>query len=291
MKSSPFKFSSVVIIQSLKENDFKSGTDLCKYINGFRDSFPKAPSAELIEVSGRADFLEAMKTVTERTDRLGEAPILHIETHGWNDATGLAFPDKTGLDWHELAPTLAELNRATGFNLITCVAACFGGHLVERVLPSEPSPCFALIGPTHSVFGPELLGSFRGLYRELLTNLDMKAALAALRDHRLDEGGFIVITAEDWFFKLANGYLERDCTPDRLKERSEKIVADFISKGLPITKAVREKIENLGRIMAFDFIDRQFPIFFMTSDIPTNEARYAESLAGARKRAQVFFTS
>ena len=236
---SSFSFSKVSIIQALDPGEFESGTELGKYIDGLRDDRPTVPQVELINVKGREEFLRVIDTLVEEADRTDDCPILQIEMHGWEDKTGLAFPDDSSLSWPELSTPLARLNKATGFNLLVCMSACFGGHSLSFVRPHMPSPCFALIGPTHSVDPAELLGSFRALYRELLIKLDANAALVRLHAHGLEEGGFVTVTADDWFFKLAEGYLRTHCTKDRLKARAGAIVERLRRDGKMNRPAIR----------------------------------------------------
>lgn len=246
-----FSFSKIAIIESLDPGEFKSGTHLGKYIEGLKVDFPGVPDAELTEVTGRVEFLKVLQALTDDAENGRGTPILQIEMHGWDDKTGLAFPDDTSLSWAELGSALATLNKATRFNLLVCVSACFGGHFIEALLPSGPSPCFAMIGPTNSVSPSELLGSFRSLYRQLLTTLDANTALSALLAHRLDEGGFVTATAEDWFFRLADGYLRTHCTPERLAERGSAIIEEFHEKGALLGPELQLKISQLGEELAF----------------------------------------
>jgi hypothetical protein len=286
---STFSFSKVAIIESLEPDEFESGTVLSQYINGLRDDNPDAPPAELTQVEGCNGFLAKIHELTLAAQNDGDFPILHIEMHGWRDKSGLAFPDGSSLSWNHLADALASLNKAMHFNLVVCISACFGGHFVGSINPMASAPCFALIGPTHKANGPELLGSFRGFYRELLTTLNTPAALEALYGHRLDQGGFVTTSAEDWFFKLANGYLLRDCTPSRLKERVDKIIVELNQEGKAVSAEQRIEFENIGETMAMGFLDRMFPRFFMIDSIPENAQRFENSLSKAKADALNFF--
>lgn len=286
---STFNFSKVVIIESLEPDEFESGTVLSQYINGLREDNPDAPPAELTQVEGCNDFLAKIHELTLAVQNDGDFPILHIEMHGCSDKTGLAFPDGSSLSWNGLANALASLNNAMYLNLVVCISTCFGGHFVGSINPMGSAPCFALIGPTHKANGPELLGSFRGFYRELLTTLDTRAALEALYSHRLNQGGFVTTSAEDWFFKLAKGYLLRDCTPSRLRERADKIIEELNQEGKAVSAEQRIAIEKIGETMAMVFLDRIFPRFFMIDSIPANAQRFANSLARAKAEALEFF--
>ncbi len=288
---SSFKFSKVAILQSLDPAEFETGTELGKSIEGLRDDHAVVPEVELINVKGREEFLQAIDKLTTEVEKSDTAPILQIEMHGWEDKTGLAFPDDTSLTWPELSDPLARLNKATGFNLLVCMSACFGGHSLSFVKPDGPSPCFGLIGPTHSVDPSELLGGFRSFYRELITTLDINAALANLHAHKLQEGGYINITAEEWFFRLAAGYLKTDCTEERLQARAKTITDQMKSEGKTLNDAQLAAIAQLGTTLATSFLDRRFPTFFMTDAIPENHVRFGQALTQAKQDVADFMAS
>ncbi|MBG6311024.1 hypothetical protein I5J34_07320 [Pseudomonas aeruginosa] len=288
---SDFSFSKIVIIESLEHDEFKSGTALCEYINGLKEDNPESPKAHLVDVTGCDGFISVIEDLIEEAQRLGEAPILHIEMHGFEDKSGLSFPDGTSIGWGELAFALTKLNKATEFNLVVCVAACFGGHFIDAVRPNAPSPCFALIGPSDLTDGAELLGSFRSLYRTLLTTLSASDALAALHSHRLNVGAFYSVSAEQWFFRLADGYLRKFCTKEKLKERRDAIIEALVSEGKEINAVQKAMLADIGQKMAFTFLERRFPTFFMTDEVSSNHARFSSSLTMARERVADFIAS
>lgn len=288
---SSFTFSRVTIIQALSPNDFQSGNELSGYINGLREDFPELPTVDFVNTSNSDEFFQSIENLIVDCEQKDEHPILHIEIHGLLDKSGLSFPDDSTLKWKDLALPLARLNRATGFNLVVCVAACFGGHFLEAISPTDPSPCFALIGPTDLTDGSELLGSFRSFYRALLTKKDANAALADLHAHRLNEGGFLTSTAEDWFFKLVQGYLEEKCTKERLAERFRSIQETQQAEGKVLTPMGANMAFQMGKTLALTFLHRRFETFFMTRDIPSNSSRFSPSFEEANRRALQFFVS
>ena len=288
---SSFKFSKVAIIQSLDPWEFETGTELGKSIDGLRDDHDVVPDVELINVKGRDEFLHAVSKLTTEVEQHGATPVLQIEMHGWEDKSGLAFPDNSSLAWQELSDPLARLNKATGFNLLVCMSACFGGHSLSFVKPSSPSPCFGLIGPTHSVNPSELLGGFRSFYRELITTQDEKAALAKLHAHGLQEGRYISVTAEEWFFRIADGYLKTYCTEERLKIRAKAITDKLLKEGKPLNEAQQAAVAHLGTTLASGFLERRFPEFFMVDAIPENRTRFGQSLTQAKQQAADFMES
>lgn len=57
----------------------------------------KCPSRNQKSVQGRDGFLAKIREPTLAAQTNKTFPILHIETHGWSDKSGLAFPDDSSL--------------------------------------------------------------------------------------------------------------------------------------------------------------------------------------------------
>ncbi|CAE6807312.1 hypothetical protein R69749_04522 [Paraburkholderia domus] len=288
---SSFGFSKVAIIQSLDPGEFETGTELGRSIEGLRDDDVVVPDVEVINVKGRDEFLHAVDKLTTEAEQSDVVPILQIEMHGWENKSGLAFPDDSSLTWQELSDPLARLNKATRFNLLVCMSACFGGHSLSFVKHDGPSPCFALIGPTHSVSPSELLGGFRSFYRELIMTLDVNAAVTKLHAHKLQEGGYINITAEQWFFRVANGYIKTYCTQERLQARARALTDQIKNEGRTLNDAQLAAIAQFGTTLATNFVDRQFPTFFMVDAIPENSTRFGQSLTKAKQEVADFMAA
>jgi len=283
-----FTFTRVAIIESLGPREMKSGSLLKDYLAGLRDGAGYVPDAALYRVTSAREFLETLASLTECAQRNEEHPILHIETHGFDDQSGIVFEDGSWLEWWELASPLAMLNAATGFNLLVCVAACFGGHFLERMRPNGQSPCWALIGPTKLVDPGELLGSFRDFYRELLTTLDGAPAVEALLKRKLGEGRFVVVTAEEWFHNLAMEHLAFHCTQARISERSLAIELQLQKMGRPRPLV---EIERYMKEQAKLNIGKFFEAYFMTHQVPRNAERFAETKQQLATAAARFFAS
>lgn len=112
-------------------------------------------------------------------------------------------------------------------------------------MPTTAAPCFALVGPTHMILPNELFRNFLDFYRALLMTPTALVALQALLTHRLIDGGFLTISAEDWFFKLADGYLRNHCTSELLKEReSGKIIEQLKRESKTVTSEQQPKIKK-----------------------------------------------
>lgn len=279
-----FSFTRVVIIESLSSG-FMSGTHLRDYLGGLAEVNERAPPIDYYSVQSVEQFGELIRMLTTEARTYGEQYILHIETHGFEDATGIVFANNSYILWEDLGPLLSSLNRETQFNLLVCVAACFGAHFLGQLNATSPAPCCAIIGPTEITDGPELLGRFRGFYRQLFSTLDLTAAVTALLQDDLHKGGFLVQTAEDWFMKLVVGYVETKCTKEVMEQRASCIRAQALAEGKEIT--IEQCIEY-GKKRNREFISDYSKIYFMIDVVPENAVRYADSLSQAQLRINDF---
>ena len=116
-----------------------------------------------LDVPTKQAFLAALSRIqTEAV--LGTYPLLHIECHGSSDQTGIVLADASFLGWKELKPYLTAINVATRCNLLIVMACCSGGYLAQTLLPTERAPCWALIGPTTTVYPDELQSNLHAFY-------------------------------------------------------------------------------------------------------------------------------
>jgi len=277
----------VVIIESLdarNPKDFKSGSELQLYLEGLAEDNPHVIPTILHKVSSEKEFRVVLRELIRLAKENSDKPILHIETHGYDDTSGIVFSDGSDCLWSDLRPMLVELNEATEFNLLVCFASCFGAWSLGMIRPMEPAPCWGLIGPSEFTDGSELLGGFRAFYRPLLVSQDADAGIQALVSWPLENGYFLVEIAENWFYKLIDGYLTKDCTKERLSERAKAIYSQMPNKNVSI-----EVIEQIGRERAQVLIDDYFEKFFMIDRIEKNRERFDDGLQKAKKKATEFF--
>lgn len=281
-----YTYNRVLVIESLDpEVDYLSGTDLANFIRGLQEDAGNVCQVEHISVIGRTDLLAALSAEVVKA-KAGDYPILHIETHGLENHSGLALANGSTISWLELTKALAPLNQATDFNLLICAAACFGGRGARMIQANNPSPCYALIGPDERVHWAELLSRFSTFYRVLFETQQTSAAFKALTDAPLNEGRFHAIGAHDWFFGQVRDYLNRYCTNEYVDVRIRRIVEESKTGADPKTYDQISAGANRRNLV---FVDDVFRTFFMTDTIPSNVDRYASILDQARAFAHEFF--
>lgn len=265
-------FSKIYVLESLPTGDRRTGKLILEDIDAVNVFHQRKLLTELLHAMTRSEFLANLAHVQSEASQ-GEYPILHIECHGSQDKTGIILGDGSFLSWSELKPFLTSINVATKCNLLVVLGACYGGHLGQIILPTEPAPCWGIIGPTETIYPDELLSSFNAFYSELLGRLDGDKSLAALFSNELCFGGYHFITA----FNLFKEVYAKFCTDAALDERVSRQLRKTGSDNLPGKSALKRRKRRLKKMEA-PLLEKYYQRFFMIDLFPENASRFSLSL-------------
>jgi len=267
-----FRFSRVVVVESLEAHEFASGTRLVEYLQTQLGGLEASLPVVRVSCESAIEFRDTMSRLTAEAAR-GEIPLLHVECHG-DEGFGLEFSNGSTLGWEELSLVLERLNRATHLNLVAVFAACFGAHFAAQLVPLRGAPCFALIAPTHTVDAGEILGSFREFYTTLFRSLDAGQAAAAVVKRGLSTGTWFADTAERWFVTMITTYVQTHVTWDAMIARAESIR----SKVPPEARPGRARaLRQLRKAQQQELRENYFKTYFLVAEFPHHEARFCEA--------------
>lgn len=276
-----FAFNRVAIVESLDEADpHKSGTELHAYLDAYVNDNNIPSHIELYPCASANEF-EALLKRFAREAALGDTPIVHIECHG-DEKTGLHFSNGSELGWNRLTTALVELNRATRFNLLVVLAACFGAQFLKhQITLKQPAPFWGFVGPSETTNSSELIRNFRDFYRDLLSGLNLNTSFSTLRLARLDEGQFLARPAESLFLMGFEHFVTQHCTPAAFEAR----VLSAYQKRMQTAPALPlEEVRQRMRAAHRHVLERFADSYFMTKDFPENMDRFASTIAHMQLR-------
>lgn len=264
--------SKIAVLQSLPSGEMRTGRRLYEDVETINLFHSRGLEIQFLDVPTKPDFLASLSQL-QREAAAGTYPLLHIECHGSSDQTGIILADKSFLAWAELKPYFTAINVATRCNLLIVLAACYGGHLGQIILPTERAPCWALIGPTDKVLPHELLSSFNSFYTTFLGTLDGDKSLESLSTKKLQNGRYTFIPAGG-FFKIAYAkYLAEHCTPNELDKRASKLSRKLRKMGSAVRPG-KGAIRRLMRRTEAPSYEKYFRQFFMIDLYPENAERF-----------------
>lgn len=205
---------TIVIVQSLKDGDLKTGRIL---YDGLSASLPvKYPdtAVKFYDLKNKPELAEAFcKLYNDIED--GELITLQIEAHGCEDGIGLSSDEL--VTWKEFFGIIRPINVRMKNLLLVCMSMCYGGALITHFEPEKRAPYRAFIGTGREIKASVLLYGFAAFYENYHNLLDSFAAFEALKNATIDPsiGGspFWMMTSEEVFQKT----LDPDRDPDNFK--------------------------------------------------------------------------
>jgi hypothetical protein len=270
MYNTNVSFDSIVIIESLKPGDLRSGRDLFETTIAEATWRDETLYAELHTPANRTAFLASLDEVVRMTEA-GRTPILQIETHG--SERGIGLTDGDTVPWSDVAPRLLAMNTATRM----VAAMCHGAYMAEILRPVDRAPAFGIVGSVDALNGGPLLEMMQRFYQILLsTQRDLGLAFAAANETEVvRDWSFRLTGAEIMLCRVFKSYLAPHDSDDARRDRVNELVASI---------AIRDRLDvaqtaMLRTAITEDISDREKWFahyrekFLMLDLFPENEDR------------------
>jgi hypothetical protein len=203
MKSEDVKSLGLFIIQSLGSGDVQTGSILQEEVLKYKKFQEPDFSSELHDVPDKKALFGLLTELNERIKADHYFPILHLETHGYEDGIQLASGEKA--EWTELMPYFRAINISLGNQLIVMLALCLGISIIGMIMPDERAPFNAMVGATKDVSQIDIRNGFESFYNTYFFGFNFEAALDAMN---ATIGGekplFHVMSASHMFDEMMN---------------------------------------------------------------------------------------
>ena len=198
-------------------------------------------------------FLALLHRMAEDADA-GMTPLLHLDMHGSKDG-GLAI-EATGesITWLILADALRQINAASRNNLCVFSGACFSFHAVSQIDITKAAAFYILVAPEHDITGGALEENTLGLYRDILSGVDIIAAVADRFGDRMR-----YFHCEEMFANILYAYLDEKAVGKNKRARIEDRVTKAVEWGAHTDSAALSKLRRLAAALVEpteDLIDR-----------------------------------
>ena len=264
MKSEEVKEFALVIVQSLAKDDLPTGDLLFEGIIKYKKFKEESLSAEIHHVSGKVALFEFLEALNLRIKNDQLFPILHLETHGYEDGIQLASGER--VPWLELLPYFRKINVTLGNQLIIVLAVCVGISLIGAVWPDDRAPFNAMIGATRDVSQIDIRNGFESFYDTYFFTFDILASLESINAAIGQEKPlFYVLTANHIF----DAFVDPDRDPKHFAQMVTQHAVEEKSANpryqkipFPIVRLIAER--RIKRILK-DAADRKD--YFMMTDL------------------------
>lgn len=272
-----FKFNKIYVIESLNDNEHKTGQDLYNDIIRWKqisnnDKF----ICEYKPINSKKEYKTLMSQI-EKECANGILPILHFEIHGFSDKSGLSLNNREPITYLELTEDLSKINIKTGNNLFLTLAVCHGAYLLGAIKISEPAPYLSFIGSFDTLFNDDILYRYSEFYSDFLTNFDLFSSLKIFFEaNQIEDNKFSFIDTEETFRTVYKNYLIENTS----KKGIQKRIKDSILQN-NLSFSCRQEKRKFGRDFEKqvnktkqEYYTEHKDLFFMIKDFPENEERF-----------------
>lgn len=286
--SNKINFNQLWIIESLPENDLKTGTHL--FNNHLKNLTSVYPDLKIIfeQPYSKIEFIDLLKKIRDDAQSNGNFPMIHFECHGCKDGLGTA--NNEFLAWDDLRQILIEINQACKLNLVITLAACNGAYLIKVVTKLDKAPFSAIIGSEKELFDVDIQKDFASFYSKFFEELNGDKAILELNRGVTDSTReYRFISADTIFLNAYKNYYNSHCIGDGLNQRIETLVTqalgndDIKIRGKEwVRKMVVETLENDKE----KHFQKQKINFFLIDIYPDNDLRFPYSYSDIVKKCE-----
>lgn len=259
-----FKFNKVYIIESLREDELKTGKSLHEDFLHYNDinneyGFEYQP---IKNWDGLKFFLEIIYSDIKTKNVL---PIIHFEMHG--DIDGIQLSSGEIVPWNELAVRLQKINIELKNKLVAVFALCHGIHFLSVFYEfmNSRTPFAGIIISADFVRVSEIKYGFPKFYEMIINARNGNDAIKGLNELINDEDRSYSFLSCRWLFKEAFIQYLKLCSSKERNKRTERIITK-IKKTNPnaeITKIRKEIKQYLHKNNQKDFFNTSRDKFLM----------------------------
>jgi hypothetical protein len=219
----------IIIIQSLKEGDRKTGEELFNDILRYKPELNKDIYVKFYDISNHLQFVKTLKTIENDTP-YNHTLTLHFETHGCIDGIGLG--DGCLVKWRELFSLLRPINVKLSNLLMVIMSMCQGAAISSDIEPTLRCPFRAFVGFEKDMKEGDLLEAYSIFYETYNNMLDVFDALKRANSILPKDSQAWCLRARDIFDKVLNP----DTNPDSFNTVIENNYEDYVKEKGYISK-------------------------------------------------------
>jgi len=172
-------FNSIVVLQSLREEDRQTGREMQSVINTALLSKGQDGFAQLYNLTSKNELVFMLLSMKQQAIDDGLKPLIHFEIHG--DENGFEMSNRDLVSWFDIKEIIRDINIATRNNLFISLATCYGGYFLQIFDINKPCPFFGYIGMKEIAYELDLEFSFTAFFQTLLTGGTFLEAIAAMK--------------------------------------------------------------------------------------------------------------
>lgn len=172
----PLGINKLIILDAVPEDEQQTALHLHEYLH----DISVRQGVSHIRINSSQDFIHTLKLLIDSFElEMGFRPIIHIEAHG--SPSVIEFPDKSYLQWSEVAKLLRVINFNMQNTLVVFIATCHAVHYLKiNSTINYFAPACICISPKEIIKPFEVEEATFGFYKTFFETEDMTLACKSL---------------------------------------------------------------------------------------------------------------
>ncbi len=206
----------IFILESLRKNDPKTG----QMVHEFLDK--KGIGNEFRIFRSKRELINILDAIKNKVASDKFQPFVHFDCHGNDKGIGVVMIDgkEELITWKEIRAAFREIYKASKLKSVLCMSSCEGFNVAKLVAHSEPCPYDHVCGSFEKISFDDSYHGYTQFYQLILE--DKSIFDAAVEVHNTERGKnmkFLGINSKTLFKLAIDGYIEKECTPEKLEQR------------------------------------------------------------------------
>jgi len=252
-----FKFNTIYIVESLKEDEPKTGSMLYEKLKPLEQIHDQL-SIVFCEVQSKQEWIDLMDNILEDCATKGVYPIIHLEIHGCE--TGIVFSNGEYILVDEINEQFRKINLASGCNLFITLGVCEGLYVLFGVRIDQLMPYCGAVGSFDDLWNRDIKLRYAEFYDAFFRTFNIYEAYKSLMT--IDTGfepRYRYIPVDEIFYKCYQDYIEKGCSKEAVKQRAVDSlpIVDCLSQIEVEKDNLNEILLNLKRKKEYLSISKQ----------------------------------
>lgn len=258
--------NKLIILDAVPEDEQQTALHLHDYLH----DISVRQGVSHIKINSSQDFIDTLKLLIDSFElEMGFRPIIHIEAHG--SPSGIEFPDKSYLQWSEVAKLLRVINFNMQNTLVVFIATCHAVHYLKiNSTVNYFSPACLCISPKEIIKPFEVEEATFRFYKTFFETEDMTLACKSLDANKIYYYNSDFIFHSTFLTLLTTAHRGRgfaarkedlisqavSSIPNIWNEWDDEKKSGFLRRSRQFIKVKLQRKENIRQY--FDFYSNQF---------------------------------
>ena len=223
---SNYYYNKLYVLQSLTNNDQKTGEELTNRINAFSRSNKINFQAVLYDIHSNEEWENTWNGIYRSISQLNIIPIIHLVMHGNESYVGIEQGNKGLIGLTELFEKTRKANVLSHNNIMLTMAVCEGLNVIKDITLEQPMPFCNILASQESLCNSVSLENFTIFYETLLKNGSIDTAFECLQKQGAGEmDKYHLMKSEQLFVNVMQMYLYNKRNDQAIEERAKEIAA------------------------------------------------------------------